>query len=405
MHFSTATSSILGAALVSAVSAHVVLENPPPAKFLQYGPTNPLEPTGADWPCKIPAGQKLDISDASPKTSMVIGEPQKLSFSGKAVHGGGSCQIALTKGWDPNKDSRWSVIHSIEGGCPARNQKGNLEGPNTDVYEFKIPAGISPGQYTLSWTWNARIGGAPEFYQNCGLVEVQAPNKKRMDLSARRDYGAMSKRADFPELFMANIGAVGGGCTTSEALKQQIAIAYPDPGPSVDRPEGDNLFKQPCDGNPRARKGKGSSGSPTPEPEPSSPAVSSPAAPPSARPRPDQPKRPQPEEPSAKPTSAAPVSTSVVPAPEPSSTAPAAPSGPATLPGPKAPGSGGVIGGQGGPSSPCTHGQFGCFADGKEAYVCTGTKWVKIFDVPESNPPRKCTPGVGNGENIVLVDA
>ncbi|KAK7990598.1 hypothetical protein PG990_014878 [Apiospora arundinis] len=396
MHFSTATSSILGAALVSAVSAHVVLENPPPAKFLQYGPTNPLEPTGADWPCKIPAGQKLDISDASPKTSMVIGEPQKLSFSGKAVHGGGSCQIALTKGWDPNKYSRWSVIHSIEGGCPARNQKGNLEGPNTDVYEFKIPAGISPGQYTLSWTWNARIGGAPEFYQNCGLVEVQAPNKKRMDLSARRDYGAMSKRADFPELFMANIGAVGGGCTTSEALKQQIAIAYPDPGPSVDRPEGDNLFKQPWQGQQRI---------PTPEPEPSSPAVSSPAAPPSARPRPDQPKRPQPEEPSAKPTSAAPVSTSVVPAPEPSSTAPAAPSGPATLPGPKAPGSGGVIGGQGGPSSPCTHGQFGCFADGKEAYVCTGTKWVKIFDVPESNPPRKCTPGVGNGENIVLVDA
>ncbi|KAK6851995.1 hypothetical protein PG995_012120 [Apiospora arundinis] len=389
MHFSTATSSILGAALVSAVSAHVVLENPPPAKFLQYGPTNPLEPTGADWPCKIPAGQKLDSSDASPKTTMVIGEPQKLSFSGKAVHGGGSCQLALTKGWDPKKDSPWSVIHSIEGGCPARNQKGNLEGPNKDVYEFKVPAGIAPGQYTLSWSWHARIGGQPEMYQNCALVDVKAPNKKRMDLSARRDFGAMSKRADFPELFMANIGPVGGGCTTNEALKQQIAIAYPDPGPSVDRPEGDNLFKQPCDGNPRAKKG---SGGVLPL-QPLLVLVPTSLSDPSLRSRPPSPPLPHLSRPrSFQHPSRAPLR--LLP-----------PSGPATLPGPKAPGSGGVVGGQGGPSSPCTHGQFGCFADGKEAYVCTGTKWVKIFDVPESNPPRKCTPGVGNGENIVLVDA
>ncbi|KAK8123882.1 lytic polysaccharide monooxygenase [Apiospora kogelbergensis] len=388
MHFSTATSSILAAVLATSASAHVVLENPPPAKFLQYGPTNPLESSGSDWPCKIPAGQKLDTSDASPRTTMVIGEPQKLSFQGKAVHGGGSCQLALTKGWDPNKDSSWSVIHSIEGGCPARNQKGNLEGPNSDVYEFKIPAGIAAGQYTFSWTWSSRIGGSPEFYQNCALIDVKSPNKKRMDMPARREFSAMSKRADYPEIFMANIGAMSGGCTTSEALKQQIPIAYPDPGPSVDRPEGDHLYKQPCDGNPRAKKGSGggaSGGSPAPIVEPSSPpASSSPAAPSSVRPQP-----PKPEEPSAKPTSAAPVTSSVAPAPKPSFSAP---------------GSGGVAGGQS-PSSLCTHGQFGCFADGKEAYVCTGTKWVKIFDVPESNPPRKCTPGVGNGENIVLVDA
>ncbi|KAK8076039.1 hypothetical protein PG994_003311 [Apiospora phragmitis] len=353
----TTSSSILAAMLASAASAHVVLENPPPAKFPAYGPTNPIETSGSDWPCKIPAGQKLDTSDASPKTDMVIGEPQKLSFKGKAVHGGGSCQLALTKGWDPKKDSPWSVIHSIEGGCRARNQKGNLEGDNSDIYEFKIPAGIAPGGYTFAWTWLARIGGGPEMYMNCGLVVVKGPKTKRMQMSARRDLGTMSKRADFPELYIDNIAAMDGGCTTNVARNQQISIAYPNPGPSVERPEGDKLFKQTCDGNPRAKKGSGGAAKPT--------------------------------------THAAPVPTTsvAVPAPEPS---PAAP-----IPGPIAPGAGGTQN----PSTPCTHGQFACFADGTEGYVCTGTKWVKIFDVPHSDPPRKCKPGVGNGENLVLVDA
>ncbi|KAK7909243.1 hypothetical protein PG985_015121 [Apiospora marii] len=368
MHFSTTTPSILAAALATAASAH------------------------------IPAGQKLDTSDASPKTEMVIGEPQKFSVKGTAVHGGGSCQFALTKGWDPKKDSPWSVIHSIEGGCPARNQKGNLDGANSDGYEFQIPPGIAPGEYTFSWTWNNRIGGQPaETYQNCGLVVVKAAKTKRMELSARRDLVAMSKRgADFPELFMANIGELSGGCTTGEALKQQIAIAYPDPGQSVDRANGDEqLFKQPCDGNPRARKGgdRGSGGSPAPAP---APVPSEPASPPAS-----QPPQPEPSTPSAKPTSAAPIPTSVGPAPEPSSALPAAPSSAAPLPVPNAPGSGGAMD----PSSPCTHGQLGCSNSGLEGYSCTGGKWVKIFDVPHSDPPRKCRPGVGNGENLILVDA
>lgn len=395
MHFSTTTSSILAAALATAASAHVVMENPPPAKFLAYGPTNPIEPNGSDWPCKIPAGQKLDTSDASPKTEMVIGETQKFSVKGTAVHGGGSCQFALTKGWDPKKDSPWSVIHSIEGGCPARNQNGNLDGANKDEYEFKIPAGIAPGEYTFSWTWNNRIGGQPEFYQNCGIVVVKAAKTKRMEMSARRDLVAMSKRADFPELFMANIGQLSGGCTTGDALKQHIAIAYPDPGESVDRANGkEQLFKQPCDGNPRARKGgdRGSGGSPAPAP------AEPPAAPPATQlPKPE----PEPSTPAVKPTSAAPIPTKVVPAPEPSSARPAAPSHAAPVPGANAPGSDGAMD----PSSPCTHGQLGCSNDGKSAYSCTGGKWVKIFDVPQSDPPRKCKPGVGNGENLILVDA
>ncbi|KAI1458730.1 hypothetical protein F4805DRAFT_466592 [Annulohypoxylon moriforme] len=243
------------------VATHVILENPKPFRFVQYGPTNPISPTGLDFPCKIPAGKTLE-PDGAP-TVMAIGDKQSVSFSGDAVHGGGSCQLSL-KGpvnngsWAdyPLKNSGWKVIHSIEGGCPARNQKGNLNGPNRDSYSFKIPEGIEPGDYIFSWTWLARIGGEPEYYQNCAPITVSPSKIKRKAKTDRR--ALLSKRAEFPELFMANMGEVSGGCTTDDALKEQLAIAFPDPGSSIDHPEGTaNLFKQQCDGNPRARKGQG----------------------------------------------------------------------------------------------------------------------------------------------------
>ncbi|KAI1416354.1 lytic polysaccharide monooxygenase [Hypoxylon sp. FL1857] len=206
----------------------------------------------------MPPGTKLEPQGAP--TVMTIGEKQTASFMGQAVHGGGSCQFSLSGpisdgSWanSLSKDLEWKVIHSIEGGCPARNQKGNLDGPNQDTYSFQIPEGIEPGDYTFSWTWFPRIGGQPEIYQNCAPVTVTPAKAKRMANTDRR--GLLIKRTEFPELFMANMGEVSGGCTTEEALKKQLAIAFPNPGPSVDHPEGTaNLFKQPCDGNPRAKK-------------------------------------------------------------------------------------------------------------------------------------------------------
>ncbi|KAH9884056.1 hypothetical protein F4778DRAFT_573559 [Xylariomycetidae sp. FL2044] len=246
---------LLAVLFATPLTAHVVLETPKPFKPVGYGPTNPIASTGSDFPCRIPAGGKYEI--VGERTIMAIGDDQTLSFQGQAVHGGGSCQIALTADLEPTKDSRWMVIHSIEGGCPARDQKGNLDGPNLDKYTFKIPEGISPAAYTLSWTWLARIGGQPEFYQNCAPIEVVSRENRsrgrRMSAVNRREMFAKGA-ADFPELFMANMGDVSQGCTTSEALSQQMAIAFPDPGPSVDRPEGTaSLFRQQCDGNPRAK--------------------------------------------------------------------------------------------------------------------------------------------------------
>ncbi|KAI0386332.1 hypothetical protein F5Y04DRAFT_120563 [Hypomontagnella monticulosa] len=250
------------ATLASFSTAHVILENPKPFRFINYGPSNPIEPTGADFPCKVPSGAQLQLNGAP--TVMAIGEEQTASFTGLAVHGGGSCQFSLSGpvpngAWAdyPLKDAEWKVIHSIEGGCPARNQKGNLDSPNRDKYPFKIPNGIEPGDYVFSWTWVPRIGGQPEYYQNCAPITVTPAKGKRTNIMDRRALRA-TKRVNFPELFMADMGDVSAGCTNSEALAQQLAIAFPNPGPSVDRPEGaDHLFKQQCDGNPRAGKPQG----------------------------------------------------------------------------------------------------------------------------------------------------
>ncbi|KAI0829162.1 hypothetical protein F5Y06DRAFT_302164 [Hypoxylon sp. FL0890] len=248
--------------LFSLSVAHVVLENPKPFRFVEYGPTNPIEPSGSDFPCKMPPGAQLEPEGLP--TVMTIGEEQTASFLGQAVHGGGSCQFSLSGpvingSWanSLSKDLEWKVIHSIEGGCPARNVKGNLDGPNQDKYSFQIPVGIEPGDYIFSWTWFPRIGGQPEIYQNCAPITVSpAKATTRMPNTDRRAF--FIKRTEFPELFMANMGEVSGDCTTEEALTKQLAIAFPNPGSSVDHPEGTaNLFKQQCDGNPRARKAQG----------------------------------------------------------------------------------------------------------------------------------------------------
>ncbi|KAK1467702.1 endoglucanase [Colletotrichum cuscutae] len=241
---------LLASMLASTTFGHVVLENPKPFKFVADGPTNPISSTGDDFPCKIPSGASY-IIDGAP-TVIAIGETFEATFKGQAVHGGGSCQFALSADANPTKNSKWMVIHSIEGGCPARNQKGNLEGPNEDKYPFKIPSSIAPGDYVFAWIWLARVGGQPEYYMNCAPITVTggATKKKRGSIADRRM--SLAKREEFPELFMANIGEVAGGCTTGEALNAQVPIAFPNRGLYFDRPEGDNLYKQPCNGNPNA---------------------------------------------------------------------------------------------------------------------------------------------------------
>ncbi|KAI0485107.1 hypothetical protein GGR56DRAFT_669596 [Xylariaceae sp. FL0804] len=152
-------------AILTSAAAHVILETPRPYKFVEYGPPNPISPTGRDFPCKIPPGGRYEIDGDGAPTVMAVGADQTLSFRGWAVHGGGSCQLSVTPGLSPGRDAEWRVIHSIEGGCPARNARGNLAGNDPDRYTFQIPHGVAPGaNYTLAWTWVPRIGGYGEFY-------------------------------------------------------------------------------------------------------------------------------------------------------------------------------------------------------------------------------------------------
>jgi len=133
-------------------NGHMILAHPVP-----YGSpdSSPLAGDGSNFPCKSTSNAGATVND------MAIGAPIELSFNGSAVHGGGSCQVSLTKDTPATKNSKWQVIHSIEGGCPAKGVGGNLpepKGPPTstsdpDKYSFTIPQGISPGAYTLAWTW------------------------------------------------------------------------------------------------------------------------------------------------------------------------------------------------------------------------------------------------------------
>lgn len=257
---------------------HVQLASPAPFEWAEYGPTNPLNPDGSDYPCKVPQEGGSDnsnsfrIVDGGAPTEMVHGQDYEIAFAGWAVHGGGSCQFALADGRAPTPDTPWRVVHSVQGGCPKAHVDGNLPtDEDPDTYSFRVPDDFAPGEYTFAWTWVNRIGGTPEFYMNCAPITVKAADgsgsssssssstnsteaaaaQSRRRGSSKRG-GRRASTEEYPDLFLANIGDASNGCTTEEAWAQQLAIQFPYPGASVSFPNGqDNLFQQPCDGNTR----------------------------------------------------------------------------------------------------------------------------------------------------------
>jgi hypothetical protein len=188
---------------------------------------SPLVGDGSDFPCKLRPGV---YDQQGAQNIMVIGENQTLSFIGSAVHGGGSCQVALTTDLQPTRNSRWMVIKSIEGGCPA-NVPGNLpEDPNgagASTFQFAVPEGIAPGDYTIAWAWLNKIGNR-EFYMNCGPATIVASRTRKRHATLKLD--SFRRQTSFPDLFVANLESINS-CRTQEGFD----YLYPDPGAEVEQ--------------------------------------------------------------------------------------------------------------------------------------------------------------------------
>jgi len=209
----------------------MILLTPPP-----YGTPNssPLDAQGANFPCKATS------SSGGPVTNMAIGQQQTLTFKGSAVHGGGSCQVSLTTDNPATKNSKWIVIHSIVGGCPAKGVAGNLpenaQGSDAGKYDYAIPQGVAPGAYTLAWTWFNKVGNR-EMYMNCASIKVTGGTSKReAAANETEEYSIpeLSERAtpNFPAMFVANVPT--SDCVTTEGG----SVEFPDPGTSVEKNAG-----------------------------------------------------------------------------------------------------------------------------------------------------------------------
>lgn len=234
-----------------------------PTPFDASNPDNsPLDASGSNFPCRQRPGL---FDEAGLNNVMPIGASQTLSFKGGATHGGGSCQVSLTEDLKPTKDSKWMVIHSIEGGCPDKTP-GNLgedaKGTGATKFQYSIPQGISAGKYVLAWTWFNKVGNR-EMYMDCAPITVTGGGKKR-DVDDATSYNAteeydldeiLKRDTSFPDMFVANIPQAKG-CGTSEG---RDAI-FPNPGASVEKMPGLKMDPGSLTGG-CAGSGSGSSGS------------------------------------------------------------------------------------------------------------------------------------------------
>lgn len=226
-------SFIAASLLLTNVLGHMVINDPLPYSTPQLVSTSPLNPLL--FPCQ----RGIDVSYLSDNATVATaGETLPLSFTGSAVHGGGSCQVSVFKlGTDgkvtANPDD-FKVIHTIIGGCPATGV-GNLavSGADSDgrptapectsndqtecrkKYQIPIPKDLPNGDYVYSWTWLNKIGNR-EFYQNCAPIKVVGGGSDDSFLST------------LPGIFFANIPSAG--CTTNPGV-----LDIPNPGNSVER--------------------------------------------------------------------------------------------------------------------------------------------------------------------------
>jgi hypothetical protein len=225
-----------------------------PDNLRDYSYTKPLDPSGADFPCK--GYHKQQTSHVS-KATYKAGSSYKMTLKPPgAAHGGGSCQLSLSF----DNGASFKVIKSMIGGCPT-----------TLEYDFTIPADApSSGDALFAWTWFNLVGNR-EMYMNCARVTIQGSAP-----AGRHRRSQFTERAaafkDLPDMFTCNIGK---GCTTTENQN----VAFPNPGSDVAK--GDNSMATNSGGGfTGGASGSGDSGKqPAAPAAPSAPSSASPAFP------------------------------------------------------------------------------------------------------------------------------
>jgi hypothetical protein len=218
-------------AMASTTSAHMNMASPVP-----FGQPNnsPLDASGSDFPCKVGSGGSYAVTSMNEWT---VGSDVTLTFKGTATHGGGSCQVSVTKDKEPTAASKWKVIHSIEGGCPTAGDGNNGA---LGSFPFKVPSELPNGQLTMAWTWFNKVGNR-EMYMNCAPIKVSGGSGKGFD--------------SLPDMAVANI-AGQGSCATSENFDYTFA----NPGKYVTK-AGNGPYKELCGGAASEGGSTGGSGS------------------------------------------------------------------------------------------------------------------------------------------------
>lgn len=266
--FSHSTLLTLAAVLVMSplpANAHMILKNPVP---FGISTKSPLMENGSDFPCKA-VTYTVKTTNQWP-----VGSTQTLEFTGTAVHGGGSCQISVTTDKAPTKATKWKVIYSIEGGCPAAAE-GNLDDQGSSsatTFPFTVPKELPSGELTMAWTWFNRIGNR-EMYMECAPVTISGGASDTTEFDA------------LPDMAVANI-AGQGTCKTTEGSD----FSFENPGKYATK-AGVKALTPLCGGvatgggaAPAPQAPLANPGIPAPAPVPSAAPVSSAAPVPSAAP-------------------------------------------------------------------------------------------------------------------------
>lgn len=208
----------VAAVILAAVThGHMQMSYPPPLRSKYNANTldhydneasnmqSPLDPTGANYPCK---GYQIYLGTPVGKSvaTWAPGGSYNFTLTGTAYHEGGSCQASLSY----DKGQNFKVIQSYVRGCPP---------PGDSSWNFTVPVDAPAGEALFAWSWFNNVGNR-EMYMNCASVTIEAGK----NLTASVPF------ASRPDIFVANVGSKGNGAITIENKD----VEFPQPGNEVE---------------------------------------------------------------------------------------------------------------------------------------------------------------------------